>query len=125
MDRLFCFDGGRLQRFEGNYSAYLERQGAAKGHASASAPTPSTEPTAPQPAAPKQRRRSFKETRELQALETELPQWEARRQELERGMATGGADYGALELLSQELSELLLRIEQGEERWLELSELPG
>ncbi|MBM5788845.1 MAG: ABC-F family ATP-binding cassette domain-containing protein [Cyanobacteria bacterium M_DeepCast_200m_mx_001] len=125
VDRLFCFDGGRLQRFEGNYSAYLERQGAAKGHASASTPTPSTEPTAPQPAAPKQRRRSFKETRELQALETELPQWEARRQELERGLATGGADYGALELLSQELSELLLRIEQGEERWLELSELPG
>ncbi|MFM7436611.1 MAG: ABC-F family ATP-binding cassette domain-containing protein, partial [Vulcanococcus sp.] len=125
VDRLFCFDGGRLQRFEGNYSTYLERQGAAKGHASASTPTPSTEPTAPQPAAPKQRRRSFKETRELQALETELPQWEARRQELERGLATGGADYGALELLSQELSELLLRIEQGEERWLELSELPG
>ena len=26
MDRLFCFENGRLQRFEGNYSAYLERQ---------------------------------------------------------------------------------------------------
>ncbi|MFZ0408362.1 MAG: ABC-F family ATP-binding cassette domain-containing protein, partial [Cyanobium sp.] len=26
VDRLFCFEQGRLQRFEGNYSAYLERR---------------------------------------------------------------------------------------------------
>ena len=77
------------------------------------------------PAATKQRRRSFKENRELSELETQLPQWDARRQELEQGLAAGGGDYGALELLSQELSELLQRIEQGEEPRLEPSELPG
>ena len=121
VDRLFCFEAGRLERFEGNYSAYLERQGPSKG------PAPSAPPAEPaaKPAEAKQRRRSFKETRELSTLETQLPQWEARRQELEQGLAAGGSDYGALELLSQELSELLLRIERGEERWLELSELPG
>ena len=130
VDRLFCFEGGRLQRFEGNYSAYLERhQDSTKGAGTQAAATPGeTAPAgvaADKPAATKQRRRSFKENRELSELETQLPQWEARRQELEQGLAAGGSDYGALELLSQELSELLQRIEQGEERWLELSELPG
>jgi len=50
---------------------------------------------------------------------------ESINRELEGQLAAGGSDYGALECLSQELSELLLRIERGEERWLELSELPG
>ena len=121
VDRLFCFEHGRLQRFEGNYSAYLERANGAKG--------PAVTPPAPAAAKPevpeRSRRRSFKETRELADLDAQLPQWEARRLELEGQLAAGGSDYGALECLSQELSELLLRIERGEERWLELSELPG
>jgi ATP-binding cassette subfamily F protein uup len=54
-----------------------------------------------------------------------LPQWEARRGELEGLLAAGGSDYAALEALSAELSELLARIARGEERWLELSELAG
>ncbi|MGA0021475.1 MAG: ABC transporter C-terminal domain-containing protein, partial [Vulcanococcus sp.] len=71
------------------------------------------------------RRRSFKETRELEQLDQQLPQWEARRGELEGLLAAGGSDYAALEALSAELSELLARIARGEERWLELSELAG
>jgi ATP-binding cassette subfamily F protein uup len=125
VDRLFCFEGGRLQRFEGNYSAYLERANGAKGSAATPPETPTAAATAAPAAAGKPRRRSFKETRELSTLEQQLPQWEARRLELEQGLAAGGSDYAALELQSQELSALLQRIEQGEERWLELSELPG
>ena len=125
VDRLFCFEGGRLQRFEGNYSAYLERANGAKGAAATPPETPAAAATAAPAAAGKPRRRSFKETRELSTLEQQLPQWEARRLELEQGLAAGGSDYAALELLSQELSALLQRIERGEERWLELSELPG
>jgi ATP-binding cassette subfamily F protein uup len=125
VDRLFCFEGGRLQRFEGNYSAYLERANGAKGSAATPPETPAAAATAAPAAAGKPRRRSFKETRELSTLEQQLPQWEARRLELEQGLAAGGSDYAALELQSQELSALLQRIEQGEERWLELSELPG
>ncbi|MFM7651596.1 MAG: ATP-binding cassette domain-containing protein, partial [Vulcanococcus sp.] len=136
VDRLFCFEDGRLQRFEGNYSAYLERQqGQPRGEAdgawgepvaagSTAADAASTTPKA----LAKPRRRSFKENRELAQLETNLPAWEARRTDLEAQLAGGAAaagDYTALERLSAELSELLQRIEQGEERWLELSELAG
>jgi len=35
VDRLFCFRDGRLERFEGNYSSYLERQQAGEGGATA------------------------------------------------------------------------------------------
>ena len=141
VDRLFCFEEGRLQRFEGNYSAYLERQAAQRsgasgppgdpssaGPRSTASPEPAASPAASPAAAAgaaKTRRRSFKENRELAALETDLPSWEARRTELEGLLAVGGSDYAALESLSAELSELLLRIERGEERWLELSELAG
>ena len=129
VDRLFSFENGQLERFEGNYSSYLERQqvksaGASNGSSARSTPTLKPSPVA-EAAATKIRRRSFKETRELEQLDTQLPQWEERRGELEGLLATGGSDYAALESLSEELSELLARIACGEERWLELSELAG
>ncbi|MFZ9849219.1 MAG: ABC-F family ATP-binding cassette domain-containing protein [Vulcanococcus sp.] len=133
VDRLFCFENGRLQRFEGNYSAYLERQQAlARGDGAAAQAAPATRAAAvepsPAPERARPRRRSFKENRELAELEANLPAWEARRHTLEAELAGGGGssgDYTALERLSAELSELLQRIEHGEERWLELSELAG
>jgi ATP-binding cassette subfamily F protein uup len=143
VDRLFSFENGQLQRFEGNYSAYLEataskasspnaaKSQAAQSHTSnavsqsnASAKANTAANPAANPAA-KPRRRSFKENRELQSLETNLPQWEARRGVLEQELANGGSDYAALEALSAELAALSEQINNGEERWLELSELAG
>ncbi len=132
VDRLFSFENGELQRFEGNYSAYLDRQAAIASQPATRAiskPAPpdasaQKDPAPDKPSAPsKTRRRSFKESRELAALETNLPAWEQRRSELERLMGASGSDYTALEALTQELSALLAQIEAGEERWLELSEL--
>jgi len=129
VDRLFSFDNGRLQRFEGNYSAYLEHRANTAGSASSSgqgaAAAERPAPPAPRSKPPSPRRRSFKESRELEALEADLPRWEARRTELEQILGAGGSDYSALENLSQELAGLSERIERGEERWLELSELPA
>jgi len=124
VDRLFSFEDGQLQRFEGNYSSYLERQ---SSNRPATAPQPAPTKPDPEPKAKpaKARRRSFKENRELEQLDTNLPLWEARKDELESLLATGGSDYAALELLSEELSTLLQTIAAGEERWLELSEMPG
>ncbi|QVV67498.1 ABC-F family ATP-binding cassette domain-containing protein [Synechococcus sp. LA31] len=128
VDRLFCFERSRLQRFEGNYSSYLERQQTLSsttsgGSATTAAPTAEPPPAAAAPT--KNRRRSFKESRELEKLDAELPRWEKQRGALEAQLAAGGSDYAALEALSGELSELLERIVRGEERWLELSELAG
>jgi ATP-binding cassette subfamily F protein uup len=127
VDRLFSFEQGRLERFEGNYSGYLERQNRSASERSerkSAAAKPTEAPPAAK-AAPtgKARRRSFKENRELEQLDNALPQWEAQRAQLEQQLAQGGSDYAALEALSAELSQLLERIARGEERWLELSEL--
>ena len=125
VDRLFSFEDGQLQRFEGNYSSYLERQSSNRTAAATPEPAPSKPHPEPEAKPAKARRRSFKENRELEQLDTNLPLWEARKDELESLLATGGSDYAALELLSEELSTLLQTIATGEERWLELSEMPG
>ena len=138
VDRLFCFEGNRLRRFEGNYSAYLERR------ATETLPGPSPSATsvpqgvAPPLEAPKEvtakgagptdqlRRRNFKENRELEELDRQLPAWEQKRQSLESQLGRGGAGpHGDLERLTQELAELVDRIHHGEERWLELSDRPA
>ncbi len=137
VDRLFAFEGGRLQRFEGNYSAYLERR-AGEAKAAAVPVTPAAViPAAVEPAAQnsetlgggaprRPRRRSYKETRELEQLDAHLPAWEQQRLALEAQLlGAGTGDYTDLERLTQELSTLVERIHQGEERWMELSELPA
>ena len=40
VDRLFCFENGRLRRFEGNYSAYLEARQRQESEAAAAAAAP-------------------------------------------------------------------------------------
>ena len=133
VDRLFCFENGELQRFEGNYSAYLETSAsrlaarAAGDAGAASSGAKKTSPLQPQvkTAANQPRRRSFKETRELADLETSLPAWEEQRRQLEQALSSAGSDYTALERCTQQLAELGERISKGEERWLALSELAG
>jgi ATP-binding cassette subfamily F protein uup len=121
VDRLFSFEDGELKRFEGNYSDYLETRANERVE-------PRPRPAAPgqsKPRSDQPRRRSYKESRELERLESELPVLEARRHELEQRLSAGASDYTSIETLSQELAELSARIERGEERWLELSELPA
>ena len=125
VDRLFCFrPGGELERFEGNYSEWQEqeqRNAATASATSAVGPSQRKEVTA-KPKNDKPRRRSYKEQRELNALEEQLPQWESDKAELEAQLAK--ADYSTLESLTQQLAEICEQISSGEDRWLELSALP-
>ena len=122
VDRLFCFDQGRLQRFEGNYSGFLDQQRQQERQRT-SVPVPTVKQDSRQTDAKPStgpRRRSFKETKELQQLDQRLPQLEERKAALEEKLAAHGTD---LSQLSLELAELIATIEAAEERWLELSEL--
>ena len=125
VDRLFCFEQGRLERFDGNYSAFLDRQREQERLASQEErSTPSRRPEAQGAAAKADqgpRRRSFKESRELEALDQELPELEQRKAALESALSTAGSDD--LTRLSEELAAVHQQLEQTEERWLELSEL--
>jgi ATP-binding cassette subfamily F protein uup len=124
VDRLFCFEKGRLERFDGNYSAFLDQQREQERLASQERPSPSRRPEAQASSAKadqKPRRRSFKESRELEALDRELPELEQRKAALESALSTAGSDD--LTRLSEELAAVHQQLEQTEERWLELSEL--
>ena len=124
VDRLFCFEAGRLERFEGNYSAFLdhrrEQEKVAADQANRSRTSESGKKKTPSKPSDGPRRRSFKESKELESLERELPKMEQRKTELEQAIASGAGD---LTSLSQELANLLETLDNGEERWLELSEL--
>jgi ATP-binding cassette subfamily F protein uup len=118
VDRLFCFQsGGLLERFEGNYSEWLEQQPAKRATESTK-----TKPAAAKPKREQPKRRSYKEQRELSDLDTKLPQLEEQKTQLESQLA--GADYDRLEALTEELAELCEQISRAEDRWLELSALP-
>ena len=128
VDRLFCFESGRLERFEGNYSEFLDhrkelekaeelRRSAQSSQQSAASPSPRASTSN---ASNKPRRRSFKEAKELEQLDIQLPALEDRKSELEAAINGGSAD---LTSLSQELATVLETLSDAEERWLELSEL--
>ena len=118
VDRLFCFQsGGQLERFEGNYSEWLEQQPTKQSPVATKTKAAVAKPKREQP-----KRRSYKEQRELNALDSQLPQLEEQKAELEAKLA--GADYDRLEALTQELAELCEQISRAEDRWLELSALP-
>ena len=118
VDRLFCFQsGGLLERFEGNYSEWLEQQPAKQATESTKTKLAAAKPKREQP-----KRRSYKEQRELSDLDTKLPQLEEQKTQLELQLA--GADYDRLEALTEELAELCEQISRAEDRWLELSALP-
>ena len=119
VDRLFCFENGRLKRFEGNYSEFLEQQKQLE-RTQTLAPTPTKELQPRKPPSEGPRRRSFKETKELEQLDSRLPQLEKQRSALEAQISGHCDDMTARSL---ELAELISTIEQAEERWLELSEL--
>ena len=130
VDRLFHFDNGRLHRFEGNYSEFLEHRRTLEraeeldrqtrnnpddpGAVSVAPGTTSSKDSS------KPRRRSFKETKELEALDRDLPALEARKEAIEQAIGAGDEDLASL---SMELATLLETLSAAEERWLELSEL--
>jgi ATP-binding cassette subfamily F protein uup len=120
VDRLFCFDSGRLRRFEGNYSEFLEQQRQLDRQQSAQKPAANKKGQPAKATSTGPRRRSFKENKELEQLDQQLPLLEERRSGLEQRLSRGEGDMAEL---SVELATLIHAIGDAEERWLELSEL--
>ncbi len=74
------------------------------------------------PQSGKPRKLTWKEQRELEAIEAELPKLEAEKAELEAKMSSGTLPYAELQAASERIQTLMNEISQREERWLELSE---
>ena len=118
---VFCGDGV-LKDFIGSYTEYrsflkdyLSEQ---KANSAAAAP----KQVAP-PKTERARKLSFKEKREMEALEAELAEIEGRLSALEALMNGGTAGYEELQAASQEYQTLKDEQDLKEMRWLELSEI--
>jgi ABC transport system ATP-binding/permease protein len=128
VDTIFALEpGGSLRQYPGNYSVYLENKQAEEAALAKPSQTPpqKTQPSAAQiPASDlKSRKFSYREKREYEALETQIPQMESEKATLEKLLYHNPPDdFSQVQHLSQRLAELTARIDAATERWLELAE---
>lgn len=131
IDNVFKFEeNGKVREFPGDYTAYLEitqRETAEKTETRAAATTTETRASArvetiETPEKPKPQKLSFKEKRELEMLETEIPATEARLAEIDSELVKFVTDSYKLNELVSEQQKLNEKLELAIERWAELAE---
>lgn len=131
VNQIFVFsEGGEIKSYPGNYSTYLDykeaeeaqqdQESTARKTQKKASPTEKKEKTAQ---SEKPRRLSNWERRELEDLETKIPELEAQKAQLEESLYnTPSQKYSELQKLSEEVAQLEQTIEEATERWLELAD---
>ncbi len=133
IDHVLHFEGnGEIREYPGDYSAFLEMrenekalQAAASASRKTTSQTPSRKSGSPANSfadSVAQPKLSYKGKKELQETEKRIEQAEERKEEIETALGGGTADLDTITTLSEELGELLSRLERDMERWAELAE---
>jgi len=129
VDHLFVFEGeGQIRDFPGNYAQYREQmrieerissemvnQKIADNVADAKPVSGPVEKTS--------RKLSYKEKRELEQLDIEIPALEQEKAAIEAAMSTGELSFELLQEKGERIAEIVSLLEEKELRWLSLSEL--
>ena len=129
VDHLLVFWGNAdIKDFPGNYTQYrdwkdvqdqLEKEAEAALQARQNpAPEKPSRPVNEQ-----KKKLTFKERKEFEALEEEIPALEAEKAELETAMSSGTLSTDELMAKSQRITQVMEEIDEKTMRWLELSEL--
>ncbi|PWN70126.1 ABC transporter [Chryseobacterium phosphatilyticum] len=128
VDHVLAFEGnGKIRDFVGNFSEYREaksrEEALEKNTASKSEPVKEiiSTPEATQASQSKKRKLTFKEQRELETIEKEMPELEVQRAKI-MDMLNNETDYEKIAKLSSELETVSETLENHEMRWLELQE---
>ncbi|ASK61119.1 multidrug ABC transporter ATP-binding protein [Virgibacillus phasianinus] len=111
---LIMSDTPEVQRFYGNYSEFLEKQGAEKETAQ-----PKEKSSAPTKKSKK--KLSYHEQKEWNGIEDQITELEERIEGLQEDIAGAGSDLEKVQELYKEQGELEVQLEQKMERWTELS----
>ncbi len=134
VDKIFAIEpGGKVQEYPGNYSLYLEYKESQAAqladNQAKSLPLTQTSTTSSgtnagtAPTSTKTRKLSYKEKREYETLDAQIPQLEAEKKDLERTMYHNPpSGYAAVQKLSDQLAKLNEAIDKATERWLDLAE---
>ena len=125
VDHVLAFEGdGKIKDFVGNFSEYREWKKTEIGSPKPDTSTPLSV-TNQQPITNNQqpkKKLSFKEQRELETIEKEMPELEKKRAEILEKL-NNEADYEKIATLSAELEKVSEKLEEYEMRWLELQEI--
>lgn len=129
VDHLLVFRGNAdIKDFPGNYTQYrewkevqdqLEKEAEAARRAGIA---PTMEKTS-RPEKEQKKKLTFKERKEFEAFEVEIPLLEAEKAELETAMSSGTLSNDELLAKSERIATVIEEIDEKTMRWLELSEL--
>ena len=124
VDHLFAFEGdGVIRDFPGNYSQYREAIARETTEKDTAAKTVRPEITSPAPAVTDNNKKlSFKEKREFEQLESDIPALEREKAVLEKQMNEGTLSYDELQSAANRIGVIISLLDEKEMRWLELSE---
>ncbi len=134
IDMVFALEpGGNLRLYPGNYSVYLDYKKAEeakeiKGQKEKEKLTRTAESnnSETQTSTQKTPKVSFNEKREYEQLESQIPQMEAEKQEIEKRLSNNApSGFAEVKKLSDRLAQLTQQIDRATERWLELAERVG
>lgn len=129
VDHVLAFEGdGKIKDFVGNFSEYRESRKMEEGRwksdhlnqkienfKEAEAKLPASNSQLPA------RKLSFKEQRELESIEKEMPELERKRNDILEKL-NNEADYEKISVLSKDLETISEKLEEMEMRWLELQD---
>ena len=139
-DHLFIFTGGgRVKDYVGKCSEYrayvaameqasarqeVKMQQSAKPAAQREQQAQKEQPAAQSfaSAAPKRKRLSYKEQRELEEVTNAIAELESEKAELERGLSSGTLQGDELRRASERIGEVISLLDEKEMRWLELND---
>lgn len=130
VDHVLAFEGeGKIRDFVGNFSEYREKiretrteNQERQAQAKTDEPQTKSENPATSKQKPATKKLSFKEQRELESIEKEMPKLEQRRADILEKL-NNESDYEKISKLSEELQTVSDELGEKEMRWLELQEM--
>ena len=119
VDHLLVFHGdGKIQDFPGNYSQYREYE-----RLKPKENTPAVKTEKRDYRNDTRRRMTYKEKREFEQLDIDIPRLTAEKEEIEQLLSSGTLSVERITELSKRLPALTAELDEKEMRWLELSEI--
>ena len=124
VDHLFVFEGnGVIRDFPGNYSQYRTEEIKKESVSSKADNEAKTEQIAVVTKATNKKQFTFKEKREFEQLEKEIPELTSEKEAITQKLNSGDTSYEELQQLSIRIGEISKLLDEKEMRWLELSEI--
>ncbi len=119
VDEMMVFEGeGKINWFLGNYTEYFLLQKELDEHKKLQE-KPKEKPA--EPVRQNSKKLSFKEKREFEELDTEIPKLQKLKEDLTAQLSGDNLDFETIQKISLDLEETIRELDEKEMRWLELS----